>query len=73
MAASKPTGAALADQIRAAGYDRDFLNGFLVTFVGKIADGETEKSARAAARDVLESLADSETFFADVPVARRSR
>ena len=67
----KPTGEQLANTVRHADYDPDFLVGFLTSFVGNVADGKTVKPARAAARDVLESLAAFEAFVASCPPARR--
>lgn len=73
MATIKPTGAALADQIRGHEYDANFLMGFLVTFVGHVADKETSKPPHVAAREVLEKLADFDTFVADIPIAGTER
>lgn len=73
MATNKATGADLAEQARAHDYDPNFLAGFLTSFVGRVADGKTLHSPRKAAREVLESLADFDTFVADAPAAKRSR
>jgi hypothetical protein len=71
MPSTKPSGEQLADQIRHHDYDPDFMMGFLTSFVGRVADGKTLHSPRKAAREVLESLADFDSFVADVPSARR--
>lgn len=74
MADTKPTGEQLADKVRGnLDYDPHFLVGFLTSFVGRVADGQTLDSPRKAAREVLEALADFDKFVADVPSARRTR
>lgn len=74
MPKTKPTGAELVQTlIHQHEYDPDFMLGYLLSFVGRVADGETLHSPRQAAREVLESLADFDTFVTDVPAARRSR
>jgi hypothetical protein len=71
MPNSKPTGEELAGKVCTHDYDSHFLVGFLTSFVGHVADGKTVHSPRKAAREVLESLADFDTFVSDVPSARR--
>lgn len=73
MPNTKPTGEQLADQVCHHDYDPHFLVGYLASFVGRVADGQTLHKPRQAAREALEALADFDAFVADVPAARRSR
>jgi hypothetical protein len=72
MTAKKKTGQELVDEITAMrDYDRDYLTGFLLSLVAGIADRGTVKPPAAAARQVLERLADFDTFTAAHPYAKR--
>lgn len=69
MSNEKKTPGELADAIIAAPYNSDFLAAMLIGLVGVIAEGRQQRTAKQAARDVLEALADYDTFVAESPLA----
>lgn len=71
MARTRKTGAEMVQTIFAAPYDPNFLVGYLAGFLGRVVDGQTVKTPKAAARQALEALADPNAFLAATPSARK--
>ena len=66
------TGDELADLVLQQPYNPDYLAAWLLSFIGRVADEQTPELAHVAAREVLEKLADYDTFVAAHPSAAKS-
>ena len=71
MSTPDKTGDELAEIVNSHPYNPDYLSAWLLSFIGRVADEQTPELAHVAAREVLEKLADYDTFVAAHPLAAK--